>query len=96
MDIPQKEIKRQNLDDNKMMFSLDMERGRLAIEGILTTKYVAIGNKDKVERPHVVLRDTEYEQALIYLLPDDDKTIWTNPMKTFKQKLAEILLGYIV
>lgn len=95
MDIPQKEVKQKSLDDNKMMFSLDMEKEKLAIEGILTTEYIAIGDKDKVERPHIVLRDTEYEQALMFLLPDDDKITWTNPMKMFKQKLAEILVGHI-
>ena len=96
MDIPQKPIKQKNLDDNNMIFSLDMERKKLTVEGILTTEYMAIGDKDKIERPYIVLRDIEYEQALIYLLPDDDKIVWTNPMKMFKQKLAEILVGYVV
>lgn len=94
MIVEEKKIKEQILADSKINFSLDTERKRLSIESILTTKYVAIKNKDKVERLRIILRDTEYEQALMYLLPDNNMVEWVNPFKIFKQKLVQLLLDY--
>lgn len=100
MEITKKEIKRQILDEDTMILSLDMERKRLDIGGELITEYVLPTNEDRVEHPHIVLRDVpeanKYTETIDKILPDDDHVIWTNPRKTIKALLAEILVEYII
>lgn len=90
-------IEKRTLLDN-LIFDLDMEKGRLSIEGVLEDKYdTGIVTKS---RPRCLLRasdeGTEYLDALNELLPEIAVVPWQNPKKIFSDKLLEILARSIV
>ena len=91
MDIIPKKIKGITLDEDTVILIVDMERRKIHIDGIVTTEYESILEKDKIERVPKVLRGTAYDQALMFLFPDNDNIIWKNPRKMVKEKVTILL-----
>lgn len=96
MDISTKIEKARTLNDAHLVFSVDLERNKLTVEGDLLVEYEAEKDEDKRERPHILLRDEECLAALDKILPDNDLIVWTNPRATFRTKLLALLEENIV